>query len=159
MFDSQAELALPATDTTTATTLLPTDVAAVIAIPFANATLSLPAPTAILKPSFAQALCGTHVQFSDPIPATSIRGETLSIKITNYAYFRGLETYKYNLQSSLVLNKGDKPYTTKDIVAKLHKVWKVSGQWRLLSLGRGFYKFFVLLMLICAQYGQRVQSF
>jgi len=48
---------------------------------------------------------------------------------------------KSNLRHRLILNKGDKPYSTKDIVAKLHKVWKVSGHWRLLSLSRGFYEF------------------
>jgi len=42
----------------------------------------------------------------------------------------------------LVLNKGDKPYATKDITVKLQKLWKVKGPWHMLSLGRGFYEFF-----------------
>jgi len=52
--------------------------------------------------------------------------ETLSIMITNEAYVRGLEAFKVNFRGRLVLNKGDKPYCSKDIVAKLHKLWKTN---------------------------------
>ena len=49
---------------------------------------------------------------------------------------------KTNLRGRLVLNKGDKPYATKDIQLKLQKIWKTTGTWRMLSLGRGYYEFF-----------------
>jgi len=49
---------------------------------------------------------------------------------------------KTNLRGRIVLTKGDKPYTTKEIESKLQKLWKVGGAWRMLSLGRGFYEFF-----------------
>lgn len=41
---------------------------------------------------------------------------------------QGLKAYKVNLRSRLVLNKGDKPYSSKDIVAMLQKLWKRVGQ-------------------------------
>lgn len=40
-----------------------------------------------------------------------------------------------------MLNKGDKPYSSKDLFAKLQIIWKVSGPWSLLSLVRGLYEF------------------
>jgi len=47
-----------------------------------------------------------------------------------------------NLRGRLVLNKGDKPYTLKEIEDKLKKQWKTAAPWTLLSLGRGYYEFF-----------------
>jgi hypothetical protein len=91
------------------------------------------------KPSFAQAIRGPQVQFSDPLLLPLIRGDTLSIKIMHEAYAHGLEACKVNLRRRL--NKGDKPYSSIDIVAKLPKLWKTNGQWRMLSLGRGYYEF------------------
>lgn len=42
-----------------------------------------------------------------------------------------------------MLNKGDKRYTTKEIQQKLEKQWKtLFVSWSMLSLGRGYYKFF-----------------
>jgi len=49
---------------------------------------------------------------------------------------------KRNLRGRLVLTKGDKPYASKEIEDKLKKQWKTTAPWTLLSLGRGFYKFF-----------------
>jgi len=46
---------------------------------------------------------------------------------------------KTNLRGSLVLDKGDKPYSTKEIESKLQKLWKIKGAWRMISLGRGYY--------------------
>jgi hypothetical protein len=72
----------------------------------------------------------------------TIRGETLSVKITDTVYYRGLDFCKSNLRGRLVLNKGDKPYSIKDITAKLQKLWKVTGSWHMTPHGRGFYEFF-----------------
>jgi hypothetical protein len=71
-----------------------------------------------------------------------IRGETLGIKITQDFYERGMNYCKINLWGRLVLNKGDNPYTTREIETKLQKLWKTGGAWSMLSLGRGFYEFF-----------------
>jgi len=93
--------------------------------------------------SFAQALTGTNKTVSnDNLPIPYIQGETLGVKITEDFYEHGRIFCKTNLRGRIVLNKGDKPYTTKDIESKLQKLWKIGGAWRMLSLGRGFYEFF-----------------
>jgi len=66
----------------------------------------------------------------------------VSIKISPEIYEKGLAVCKRNLGGRLVLNKGDKPYTTKEIQQKLEKQWKTTASWTMLSLGRGYYEFF-----------------
>jgi len=136
MFDWQAELAPPAIP---ATTMASGSIIPTLAHNVSTAPIAPPAQSA--KPSFAQALCGTP-SISEPLPLPSIRGETLSVSISSTAYSRGVDYCKINLRGRLVLNKGDKPYATKDVTAKLQKIWKVKGPWHMLSLGRGFYEFF-----------------
>ena len=46
-----------------------------------------------------------------------------------------------NLHGRLVLNKGDKPYTAKEISDKLSKQGKTAAPWKLISLGKGFFEF------------------
>jgi hypothetical protein len=41
----------------------------------------------------------------------------LSIKITEEIYVKGIEAYKRNLHGRLVLRKGDKLYTAKEIIS------------------------------------------
>jgi len=131
MFDLQAELApLPVV---TETYVHPP------AMPTAVPTTILPA--AVPKPSFAQALQGNTAP-SDTLPVPSMRGDRLSVKITDDVYARGLDFCKTNLRGMLVLNKGDKPISSKDLAAKLPKLWKLNGPWHLSSLGRGFFEFF-----------------
>lgn len=95
MFDWQAERA-PLVISTTATAGLHSDMttsspAIVVAsapdqtIGFAP--LRAPALATIQKPSFAQALRGSPVQF-DPLPMPTIRGERLSVKIIDTVYYR-----------------------------------------------------------------------
>lgn len=62
-------------------------------------------------------------------------------QITQDEYFKGIEFCNCNLRGRLVLNKCDKPYTTKDIIVKLMKKWKTSGKRKMVSLGRGYYEF------------------
>jgi hypothetical protein len=45
------------------------------------------------------------------------------------------------MHGRLFLNMGDKPYTPKEIFAKLLKLWRTKGPWHLISLGHGFYEF------------------
>lgn len=88
-----------------------------------------PSVVAPPKPlSFAQSIKVSQVQFTEPLPTPLIRGDTLSIKITHETFVQGLEPCKVNLRGRLVLNKGDTPYSSKDIVAKLHKLLKTAGQ-------------------------------
>jgi len=157
MFDWQAELqslATPAVITTSghhpAVAIVPAMTQTTLSAPY-----STPAQAALPKPSFAQALRGTQVP-SEPLPVPAICGETLSIRISNTTYSRGLDFCKINLRGRLVLNKGDKPYATKDITTKLQKIWKVKGPWHMLSLGRGYYEFSLLHKKTCVPFGQPV---
>ena len=119
-FDWQAELLLPTTAPSKA----------------AQSPMALPR-------SFAQALVASHDKATnDNLPQPTIRGETLSIRITQPIYEQGVNVCKRNLRGRLVLNKGDKPYASNEIKDKLRKQWKTAAPWTLLSLGRGFYEFF-----------------
>jgi hypothetical protein len=110
MFDWQAELG--------ATVPVPVSVSAE-PVPLAIALVKKSAPAVTPKPSFAQALRGPTVTYSDPLPASIFRGETLSIHITKDAYLRGLEACRTNLRGRLMLNKGDKAYSSRELFSKL----------------------------------------
>jgi len=56
-------------------------------------------------------------------------------------YKKGLAVCKRNLRGRLVLNKSDKPYTTRDIQLKLQHQWKIQVEWSMRSQGRGYYEF------------------
>jgi len=90
--------------------------------------------------SFAQVLSPAATTTA-PLPSRTIKGDNLSIKITEDAYFKGLEKCKHHMHSRLFLNKGYKSYTAKEIFVKLSKQWRKKGPWHLISLGRGFYEF------------------
>jgi len=138
MFDWQAE---PAPPSTSAVIPSRNSNAAATVRTHNVSTAQFVAPVQNAKPFFKQALRGAP-SLADPLPLPSIHGETLSVSISTTTYSRGLDYCKINLRGRLVLNKGDKPYATKDITAKLQKLWKVKGPWHMLSLGRGFYEFF-----------------
>ena len=126
-FDWRSELSLPAT---TPSKVAPSPMALTSA-----ATVS-PQPQ---SRSFAQALVASHSNVTNVImPQPTIRGDTLSIRITQPVYEKGVNVCKRNLRGRLVLNKGDKPYALKEIEDKLKKQWKTAAPWTLLSLGRGY---------------------
>lgn len=85
--------------------------------------------------------CHRQKSPSEPLPLPTVRGDNLSIKITEALYTRGLERWRHHIHGRLFLNKGDKPYTAKEVTAKLSKHWKTKGTWELIPLGRGFYEF------------------
>jgi len=125
MLDWQAELSPPA------------------AIPKVARAVTPPLPSASPVVTFAQALtASTRAASNENLPHPTIHAETLSIKITQGTYERGMDVCKSNLRGHLVLNKGDKPYATKEIESKLKKIWKTADAWRMMSLVRGFYEFF-----------------
>lgn len=87
MFDWQAELSHPVP--------LPTAVRA-----------ATPPPAAEPPVSFAQALIGTDKTTSNEnLPRPLIRGEQVSVKITQEVYEKGTAVCKHNLRGRLILNK------------------------------------------------------
>jgi len=96
----------------------------------------------VIMISFAQALTTSSIVSSnDNLSQPLIRGESVSIKISQDMYEKGMAVCKRNLRGRLVLNKGDKRYTTKDIHLKLQNQWKTTWAWNMLSLGKGYYEF------------------
>jgi len=73
------------------------------------------------------------------VPA--IKGDRLCIKIDQEECEKGINDCQRNLRGCLVLNKGYKPYTSRDLSMKLTKLWHTSRKWRLISLGRGYFEF------------------
>lgn len=130
-FDWQAELSSPAATPARAA-------------PSPMAMTSTPAVASIPPPRFfAQALVASHNNVPNTtMPLPTIRGDSLSIRITQPVYEKGVDVCKRNLCGRLVLYKGDKPYASREIEDKLKKQWKMVAPWTLLSLGRGFYEFF-----------------
>ena len=76
-----------------------------------------------------------------PIPIPCLKGDALSIKIDQDEYSKGLAECQYALRGRFTLTKGDKPYTARDLASKLGKIWKMAHEWKMVSLGRGFYDF------------------
>jgi len=62
---------------------------------------------------FAQVLTASHTSSSDyNLLQPTIIGESVSIKISQALYEKGMAVCKRNLHGGLVLNKGDKSYAT-----------------------------------------------
>ena len=132
MFDWQAELAVPVPVPTT--------------LPSQPGSVSVPSPpllvvTAPLK-SFAAVLGGNNSTTDDvPLPVPCIKGDSLSIRIGQEEYVKSLAECQNALRGRLTLVKGDKPYTSRDLVTKIAKVWKTACKWKMVPLGRGYYDF------------------
>jgi len=115
-FDWQVELSLPVA---TPTTVVPSPM---LLTSTEAASAPIPPPR-----SFAQALVASHSNVpKTDMPQPTICGNTLSIRITQPVYENGVNVCKRNLRGRLVLNKGDKPYASKEIEDKLRKQWKTA---------------------------------
>jgi len=91
--------------------------------------------------SFAAALAGTTVNDDRPFPNPCIKGDALSIKICQEEYRNGVEDCRKVLRARLTLNKGEKPYSARDLNSKIGNIWKTSAGWKMVPLGKGFYDF------------------
>ena len=98
---------------------------------------SVSAPTQ----SFAAALAGANVIDDKPFPSLYIKGDSLSIKIFQDEYHKGVKECKNALRARLTLNKGDKPYSARDLSNKIGKLWKTTIGWKMVPLGKGYYDF------------------
>jgi len=91
---------------------------------------------------------------SAPLLFPCIKGDILykNIKIDQEEYNKGLADCQKALRGRLVLNKGDKPYTARYLISRLSTIWKTIGKWKMVYLGRGFYDFFLTLMMIYVRF-------
>jgi len=60
----------------------------------------------------------------ESLPAPVIKGDALCIKITQHVYDMNLADSERKLHGWLVLNKGDKRYTTKEVSLKCQRFGK-----------------------------------
>lgn len=111
---------------------------------------SLPPPQTIHKmfvlnlpqqKSFVQALKNSCDVPQSQLPKPCIKGDAVSIKISEDEYKKGLEECRMNLHGRLILSKGEKPIKFDNLRVMLGKLWKPIGQWRMTSLGKGFFEF------------------
>jgi len=91
--------------------------------------------------SFVAALAGSQALEDRPYPSPCIKGDALSIKICQEEYRKRVEDCKNALRARLTLNKGDKPYSARDVRNKVGNLWKTTTGWKMVPLGRGYYDF------------------
>ena len=98
-------------------------------------------PTTTAPKSFAAALAGVSAVDDRPYPSPCLKGDTLSIQICQEEYSKGVEDCKHALRARLTLNKGDKPYSARDLSNTIGKLWKTTAGWKMVPLGKGYYDF------------------
>jgi hypothetical protein len=82
-------------------------------------------PDAVTKrKSFAQVLCNVEegAVFSQ-LPKPSFKGNSVSVKITQHEYFKGVDDCKNHLLGRLLMGKGDNPMTARDLSLKMGSIW------------------------------------
>ena len=93
------------------------------------------------KPSYAaitKASSATTMLDTSPIDLSN-KGGYIAIKIDQEVYEQQLAICQYALIARIVYSKGDKPWKLEELKPKLLLVWGLSNNWKLISLGRGYY--------------------
>ena len=98
-------------------------------------------PPVVSNRSFVQALLNKVDVSLTELPKPCLKGNFLSIKISEDVYQFGLANCNNYLHGRLVLSRGDKPLCSKDLREKLLHLWKPIKPWKMVPLGRGFFEF------------------
>ena len=76
-----------------------------------------------------------------PVPSVpSKKGGYVSIRVDPIAYQARLELCRNALIGRVVISSGERPWKLVDLKARLSKHWMLNSDWRLISLGRGYYQ-------------------
>ncbi|PNY08940.1 hypothetical protein L195_g005480 [Trifolium pratense] len=102
---------------------------------------SVAPPHVVSNRSFAQALLNKVDVSLTELPKPCLKGNSLSIKISEEVYQFGLANCNNYLHGRLVLSRGDQPLSSKDLREKLLQLWKPNDGWKMVPLGRGFFEF------------------
>ncbi|KAL8524256.1 hypothetical protein ACS0TY_014002 [Phlomoides rotata] len=99
-------------------------------------------PRTTLK-SFVDALTGTPSTESREeehreMVATR-KGEFLSVTLDDLLVKRGVDELQNSLIARLIHAKGEEPYLLETLTRKLEATWNISGGWKLIPIGRGYY--------------------
>ncbi|XP_024161458.1 uncharacterized protein LOC112168770 [Rosa chinensis] len=103
--------------------------------------ISAPAPKFSKPKTFASVLVNedeSHVPISQ-LAAPTIRGETVYVKINEEIYQEQLRACRNNLIGRLLLRKGTMPLKTETLKSSLNALWRPSGPWRLVPIGKGYF--------------------
>ncbi|WJX52654.1 hypothetical protein P8452_38744 [Trifolium repens] len=100
-----------------------------------------PSAPVVSNRSFAQALLNKVDVSLTQLPKPCLKGNSLSIKISEDVYQTGLANCNNYLHGRLVLSRGDHPVSSKDLRDKLLLLWKPIDCWKMIPLGRGFFEF------------------
>ncbi|XP_024177848.1 uncharacterized protein LOC112183741 [Rosa chinensis] len=91
--------------------------------------------------TFASIVAGseeTQVPISQ-LPAPTIRGDTVYVKINERIYQEQSAACRNNLIGRLLLRKGTIPLKTETLKASLHTLWRPLGPWRLVPIGKRYF--------------------
>lgn len=73
----------------------------------------------------------------------STKGGFTSVKIPQSLLERHIALCSNSLIRRLILQKGDSPYKLPQLKETLTTIWGIKEQWRLTSLGKGYYHIFL----------------
>ena len=111
--------------------------------PFLCSPTATPAPPPPLVPkvrTFASVLSNSIESFVfNQLPEPIVRGDKIYVKINEALYQDQLKSFNTNLIGRLLLRKGSKPLKTDALKNILAALWKPSGPWRLVPLGKGYF--------------------
>ena len=92
------------------------------------------------KLSFTQAVTNnTNFTITD-LPQPCMKGDSISIKISENEYTKGVEECKSILYGRLILKKGEKAPISKQLHETLIPLWKINN-WKIAPMGKGFFEF------------------
>jgi hypothetical protein len=91
--------------------------------------------------SFAQALSNSCNFTASELSKPCLKGEQISIKISEDAYLKGVLDCQNVLHGRFTLPKGSSPVRFPDLKARILKFWKTNAPWSMVSLGKGYFEF------------------
>ncbi|AES65236.2 hypothetical protein MTR_2g036980 [Medicago truncatula] len=105
---------------------------------FAQATVASPSK---VSKTFSQALSNSCNILVSQLPKPCLKGEKISIKISEDHYSTGVLDCQNVLYGRFTLPKGSTPVRMLDLKARIFKFWKTNAPWSMASLGIGYFEF------------------
>ncbi|KAK0591093.1 hypothetical protein LWI29_035565 [Acer saccharum] len=99
-------------------------------------------PVSIGSKSYADLLKSPQ-EFIQPFPMSATplkKGGYVSFQVDPVAYQSRLDLCKNALIERVFLSSGERPWKLAELKAKLSTLWMISADWRLISLGRGYFQ-------------------
>lgn len=93
--------------------------------------------------SLADVIMGSskHSIDLESLPQPCLKDDAISIRVSQYAYYKGINKCKLCLHGRLILPKGSSPVKLGELPKKIQEVWKISSHWCLISLGKWYFEF------------------